>query len=139
VKQHATRPDAAPGNARRNVPSPARDESGSRVLRSALAALLVLACGAALADPGDHGRSPSQLRRFIAGQVGGLEKLVVPAHDADLPQPRLADGSPDPFFQTTEAKRYLGKQLFHDPIRTARIRPEFGGVLATRQTASCGS
>ena len=139
MKQHATRPDAAPGNARRNVPSPARDESGSRVLRSALAALLVLACGAALADPGDHGRSPSQLRRFIAGQVGGLEKLVVPAHDADLPQPRLADGSPDPFFQTTEAKRYLGKQLFHDPIRTARIRPEFGGVLATRQTASCGS
>jgi cytochrome c peroxidase len=63
----------------------------------------------------------------------------VPAHDADLPQPRLANGSPDPRFQTTEAKRYLGKQLFHDPIRTARILPEFGGVLATKQTASCGS
>ena len=38
-----------------------------------------------------------------------------------------------------EAKRYLGKMLFFDPIRTARILPEFGGVLATKQTASCGS
>ena len=64
---------------------------------------------------------------------------MVPAHDADLPQPRLANGSPDPRFQTTEAKRFLGKMLFFDPVRTARILPEFGGVLATKQTASCGS
>lgn len=64
---------------------------------------------------------------------------MVPTRDVDLPQPRLANGSPDPKFQITEAKRYLGKQLFHDPIRTARILPEFGGVLATKQTASCGS
>jgi hypothetical protein len=64
---------------------------------------------------------------------------MVPAHDADLPQPRLAKGSPEPFFETTEAKRYLGKQLFHDPIRTARILPEFGGILATIRTASCGT
>ena len=85
------------------------------------------------------GRQPDPLRRFIDQQVGGIEKLMVPAHDADLPQPRLANGSPDPRFQITEAKRYLGKQLFHDPIRTARILPEFGGVLATKQTASCGS
>src|SRR6185369_2409057 len=48
-------------------------------------------------------------------------------------------GAVDPRFRITEAKRYLGKQLFHDPIRTARILPEFGGVLATKQTASCGS
>jgi hypothetical protein len=81
----------------------------------------------------------SQLRSFVDAQVGGIQKLMVPAHDADLPQPRLADGSPDPQFQITEAKRYLGKQLFHDPIRTARILPEFGGVPATKQTASCGS
>jgi cytochrome c peroxidase len=87
----------------------------------------------------DHGNSSTQLRRFIDTQVGGIQKLMVPAHDADLPQPRFADGSPDPRFQTTEAKRYLGKQLFHDPVRTARILPEFGGVLATKQTASCGS
>jgi cytochrome c peroxidase len=79
------------------------------------------------------------LRQFIDAQVGGIQNLMVPAHDGDLPAPRLANGSPDPFFQTTEAKRYLGKQLFHDPVRTARILPEFGGVLAVKQTASCGS
>ena len=73
------------------------------------------------------------------GTSVGIQKLMVPAHDADLPQPRLADGSPDPFFQTTEAKRYLGKQLFHDPVRTVRILPEFGGVPATARTACCAS
>jgi cytochrome c peroxidase len=108
--------------------------NGGRI--SVLAAsLLLLASGIATAQ----GNSPTQLRRFIDTQVGGVQKLMVPSHDADLPQPRLADGSPDPFFAITEAKRYLGKQLFHDPIRTARIVPEFGGVLATRQTASCAS
>ena len=86
-----------------------------------------------------QGHSPTQLRRFVDEQVGGIAKLMVPAHDTDIPQPRLANGSPDPQFAITEAKRYLGKQLFHDPIRTARILPEFGGVLATRQTASCAS
>src|SRR5207249_11365899 len=104
--------------------------------RAALAVALPLLCGGVAAA---QVNSPTQLRRFIEQQVGGIAMLVVPAHDTDLPQPRLADGSPDPFFQTTEAKRYLGKQLFHDPIRTARILSEFGGVLATRQTASCGS
>ena len=97
--------------------------------------LLLAGSGSAAAQ----GNSPTQLRRFIDQQVGGIQKLMVPAHDADLPQPRLANGSPDPLFQITEAKRYLGKQLFHDPVRTARILPEFGGVLATKQTASCGS
>src|SRR5436853_4874983 len=29
--------------------------------------------------------------------------------------------------------------LFFDPVRTARILPEFGGISATKQTASCGS
>src|SRR5438105_1338527 len=87
-----------------------------------------------------EGAGPAQLRQLIGQQVGGIEKLMVPANDSDLPQPRLPDGSPDPFFQTTEAKRYLGKQLFFDPIRMTRIIPEFGGVVdATRQTASCGS
>ena len=112
------------------------------LLRAALAASLALACGTAFADRDDRddrGKGAAQLRQFIAGQVGGIEKLAVPADDSALPQPRLANGSPDPFFQTTEAKRYLGKQLFHDPIRTARILPEFGGVPATKQSASCGS
>ena len=105
-------------------------------LRTVLAVSLSLLCGGVAADKGD---SPTQLRQFIDQQVGGIEKLMVPANDADLPQPRLANGSPDPLFQTTEAKRYLGKLLFHDPVRTARILPEFGGVLATKQTGSCGS
>ena len=80
-----------------------------------------------------------ELRRFIGEQAGGVEKLIVPADDSKLPQPLLPNGMVDPQFKITEAKRYLGKLLFFDPIRTARILPEFGGVLGTRQTASCGS
>jgi cytochrome c peroxidase len=86
-----------------------------------------------------QGNSPTQLRRFIDRQVGGIQTLMVPSHDSDLPQPRLADGRVDPQFQITEAKRYLGKQLFHDPVRMVRIRPEFGGVPATAHSASCAS
>src|SRR4051812_11967167 len=108
--------------------------SGGRVPVLAVS-LLLAATGIAVGQ----GNSPTQLRRFIDMQVGGIQKLMVPAHDADLPQPRLANGSPDPRFEITEAKRYLGKQLFHDPIRTARILPGFGGVPATKQTGSCGS
>lgn len=83
--------------------------------------------------------SAEQLRRFVGEQVGGIDTLIVPADNADIPQPLLPDGTPDPFFQTTEAKRYLGKLLFHDPVRTVRIVPEFGGELQTTSTASCGS
>lgn len=86
-----------------------------------------------------QGSSPTQLRRFIDQQVGGIQKLMVPAHNADLPQPRLVDGRPDPRFETSEAKRYLGKQLFHEPARATRIIPEFGGMLEHSGTASCGT
>ncbi len=88
----------------------------------------------------DNEESAKQLRGFIDQQVGGIQKLLVP-DDAHLPQARLPDGTltSDRRFQTTEAKRYLGKLLFFDPVRTARIIPEFGGVAATRQTGSCGS
>ena len=86
-----------------------------------------------------QGDSPVQLRRFIDQQVGGIEKLKVPSTDAEIPLPRLKDGTVNPRYKTTEQKRYLGKMLFHDPIRTARIDPAYGGVLATSQTASCGS
>lgn len=99
---------------------------------------MLLLAGSAFADERQD-PSAKELRRFIARQVGGLDKLQVPRNDADLPQPRLADGSPDPFFQITEAKRYLGKQLFHDPVRTVRILPEFGGIPAFKSTASCAS
>jgi Di-haem cytochrome c peroxidase len=113
-----------------------RSRSRFVLLASSMAMALLLA-GQRFVGAQESG--PSQLRRFVDAQVGGIQKLMVPAHDADLPQPRLADGGLDPQFRITEAKRYLGKQLFHDPIRTARILPEFGGAPATKQTASCGS
>jgi len=86
--------------------------------------------------------SASTLRAFIGRQVGGIKKLQVAGHDADLPGAQLPDGtdaSTNPRYAITEAKRFLGKQLFHDPVRTLRIDPEFGGVPATAQTGSCGS
>lgn len=141
--------------------------------RSVLAAsIALLCCGfAALPDGGendgdrrgDRPASPDQLRGFIGREVGGIDKLRVPAKDADLPVPRQPDGTVNRRFETTEAKRYLGKLLFHDPIRTARINANllqpvdlptgtaFGGTVsasdpnvqsivdATKQTGSCGS
>ena len=111
--------------------SPSR---GSRILGLAVSMLLV-ASGIAAAQ----GNSPTQLRRFIDQQVGGIQKMMVPSHNSELPQPRLANGSPDPQFETTEAKRYLGKLLFHEPARATRIIPEFGGIPADSGTASCGT
>ena len=64
--------------------------------------------------------SPAELRKFIARQVGGLEKLKVPADDASIPLPPEDPARPGRY-RTTEAKRYLGKMLFHDPARTVRI------------------
>ena len=87
----------------------------------------------------DNGEDAHSLRRFISEQVGGLGKLTVPVKDADIPLPRGSDGTVNPRYKTTEQKRYLGKLLFHDPIRTARIDPAYGGLLATAQTGSCGS
>src|SRR5688572_12377699 len=107
---------AEPANRQGDTPtSKAVDRHLFREQVAAAVAVSLLCGGIAAAQ----GNSPTQVRRFIDKQVGGIQKLMVPAHDADLPQPRLANGSPDPRFQTTEAKRYLGKQLFHDPIRTA--------------------
>src|SRR3982751_5241522 len=105
---------------------------------SGLVAALLLCGGVAAAWDNDND-DESPLRRFISQQVGGIDKLNVPANDADIPLPRLPNGSVNPRYQTTEEKRYLGQLLFHDPIRTARIDPAYGGVLATKQTGSCGS
>src|SRR6266545_22421 len=100
-----------------------------------LGLLLMSFCGIVAAQ----GDSPTQLRQFIDHQVGGIDKFKVPAADADIPLPRLPNGTVNPRYRTTEEKRYLGKLLFHDPIRTARIDPAYGGVPATAQTGSCGS
>src|SRR5437762_2793300 len=67
------------------------------------------------------------LRGFIDNRVGGLRHLMVPAHNEDLPQPGLPDGSIDPRYRITEAKRSLGKLLFFDPVRAGDVHPEFGG------------
>lgn len=117
---------------------------------------------AVLDDPSST-PDPAQLRAFIGQQVGGIDKLKVPATNADLPLPRQADGTVPYRYEMTEAKRFLGKMLFHDPVRTARVNENqgqplnlpagtaFGGtvgsstpgiqniVAMTRQTGSCGS
>jgi cytochrome c peroxidase len=119
-----------------------------------------LACGAA---PADENAGTATLRAFIDQQVGGIQKLMVPADDASIPVPRQADGTVNPRYKTSEAKRYLGKLLFHDPVRSARINinsgvpldlpagTAFGGTMsasdpkiqaianAQRQDTSCGS
>ena len=98
--------------------------------------LMLISLGGVAAAEDD---SPTQLRRFIGQQVGTIDRLKVPATDADIPLPRLPNGTVNPRYRTTEEKRYLGKLLFHDPIRTARIDPAYGGIPATAQTGSCGS
>jgi hypothetical protein len=61
-----------------------------------------------------------QLRDFIAAQVGGLDKLKVTTDNLSIPLPPDDPARPGRY-RTTEAKRYLGKLLFHDPVRTVRI------------------
>jgi cytochrome c peroxidase len=133
---------AACDNSKSAASTPKSIEHHPSLGNAAVFLAMSLLCGPAVADDDSHDRrhgDAGELRQYIHQQVGGINRLQVPARDEDLPQPRLADGKPDPFFQITEAKRYLGKQLFHDPVRMVRIHPEFGGVLATSQTASCAS
>ena len=142
--------------------------------KAATAAAVGVLSGAAAADPessfavlsaptaGRNGLPSWLLRDYIALRVGGLDKVTVPATNAAIPVPPGPAAQPDRFV-TTEAKRYLGKLLFHDPVRTARINANqgqpvdlpagtaFGGtvsafnpnvsaiVAATKQTGSCGS
>jgi Di-haem cytochrome c peroxidase len=94
----------------------------TQVARSgALGLLLISLSGIAAAQ----GTSPEQLRQFIGKQEGGISNLQVPATNAAIPVPAPVAGSGNtPYrYETTEAKRYLGKLLFHDPIRSARIGP----------------
>lgn len=132
----------------------------------------VLCCGAAACGSGEGGNggsggggdetSAQAVRTFIDEQVGGLANLKVPATDDAIPVPADDPARPGRY-KTTSAKRFLGKMLFHDPIRTSRINlntaqpldlpagTSFGGTVnasdpnvqsivdATRQTGSCGS
>jgi hypothetical protein len=89
------------------------------------AALAVFLLGGGIAAAQSKGASPVQLREFIGQQVGGISNLQVPATNAAIPVPPPVPGSGNtPYrYETTEAKRYLGKLLFHDPVRTVRIGP----------------
>jgi Di-haem cytochrome c peroxidase len=137
------------------------------ILKTAYSSLVLVALMALEVNVPIHGQnlSPDAVRQYIAAQAGGIIKLTVPATDADIPVPAPVAGSGNtPYrYETTEAKRYLGKQLFHDPVRTVRINENqgqpvdlpagtaFGGELqasdpdiqnianATIQTGSCGS
>jgi hypothetical protein len=154
-----TPPDHAPSRRLQRWPA-----LRGRPLRTAAALASLLLCGIATADRGDRqSHSPVQLRHFIDQQVGGIQKLTVPADNGSIPVPRQADGSVNPRYQMTEAKRFLGKMLFHDPVRTARINinqgqpldlpagTAFGGTVsasapnlqeiaeAQRQDTSCGT
>ena len=130
------------------------------VLRGAIAGSALLLGGVVLAESDDD--DAPRLRSFIGLQVGGIEKLMVPATNAGIPVPPGPATQPDRY-DTTEAKRFLGKMLFHDPVRTARINinaavpvdlpagTAFGGTVsaanpnvqaivdATKQTGSCGT
>lgn len=79
-------------------------------------------------SPPDLG-SPAVVRSYIESQIpGGLAKLKVPATDGAIPVPAAPQGYAGRF-DTTEAKRFLGKMLFHDPIRTSRVNANQGQPL----------
>lgn len=103
-----------------------------RVTNIATLSLALSLCSACLSEVGEDTedsvapaaealrRSPVHLRAFIAKQVGGLDKLKVPADDSSIPLPPEDPERPGRY-ETTDAKRHLGKMLFHDPVRTARV------------------
>ena len=95
------------------------------VLKQVAGALAVsLLCSLVAVAQGD---SPTQLRRFIDQQVGGIDKLKVPAKDADIPLPRQPDGTVNPRYQTTEEKSYLG---------SCSSTTRFGRQESTRRSAA---
>ncbi len=135
------------------------------ILKTGHSSLVLVALMALQVARPIHAQNPDEVRKFIAAQVGGIKNLTVPPTDATIPVPAPVAGSGNtPYrYETTEAKRYLGKQLFHDPVRTVRINENegqpvnlpagtaFGGQLQasdpfiqnlvnqTKQTGGCGS
>jgi cytochrome c peroxidase len=125
-----------------------------------------LTSGMAQAEEREDTPQAPSLRQYINDQVGGLDKLKVPPDNASIPVPPDDPARPGRY-KTTEAKRFLGKMLFHDPVRSARIGSDtntgqplplpagtaFGGTVsgsysdpniqaivnAQRQDTSCGS
>jgi len=147
------------------------EESRGRFTKLMIGAATLAAlggCAATAAQDDEHEASTTGdiyergLREYLSGQVGGLDKLTVPPDDDSIPVPPEDPQRPGRY-KTTEAKRYLGKLLFHDPVRTARINinsqqpldlpagTAFGGsldasrhriaeiVAGQRSKGSCGS
>lgn len=146
-----------------------------RRIGSTCALTILLVCGGAACGSGDGSTESAEstettgggsvdaeaVRTLIGMQVGGIEKLMVPA-EAAIPVPPDDPARPGRY-KSTPAKAYLGKLLFHDPVRTVRVNKSigqpldfpagtaFGGtfkatdpaidaiVAATIQTGSCGS
>src|SRR5882762_5092443 len=145
--------------------SPSRRRLGAAApfVRAGLLAVSLTCAIAQAQDSESKSEAAAAVRNYISEQVGGLHNLQVPARNEDLPTPKQSDGSVAYRFETTEAKRFLGKLLFHDPVRTARVDinqgvpvdlpagTAFGGTVsasdpniqkiidATKQTGSCGS
>jgi Di-haem cytochrome c peroxidase len=93
-----------------------------------IAAVALLGCNDD-EDTTPDGPTAAELRELIDSTTpGGLANLMVPATDAEIPVPPAPEGYPGRF-DTTEAKRYLGKLIFHDPIRTQRVNTNMGQPL----------
>ena len=106
-----------------STPSP-RSRGAGPIARAGLMAvplMLAMAQAQAQTQGGDDKSGTSSLRDYISQQVGSLDTLKVPARNEDIPLPRAPDGTVPYRYEYSEVKRYLGKLLFHDPIRTQRI------------------
>jgi Di-haem cytochrome c peroxidase len=107
-----------------------------RVLTRRRLGLTELATGSVLAatlsgcgNEPPSGPTPEEVRELIDSAIpGGLANLMVPATDAEIPVPPAPAGYAGRF-DTTEAKRYLGKLIFHDPVRTQRVDINAGQPL----------
>ena len=107
-----------------------RGRPGLAVIAMATAVATTLyACGGSSDDAPAADASANALRALIASETpGGIANLVVPATDAGIPVPAAPAGYPGRF-DMTEAKRFLGKLLFHDPVRTDRVNSNTGQPL----------
>ncbi len=99
------------------------------VMATAVASTLY-ACGGGSSDNvSASDATANALRALITSETpGGIPNLVVPATDAGIPVPPAPAGYPGRF-DTTEAKRFLGKLIFHDPVRTQRVNLNTGQPL----------
>jgi hypothetical protein len=115
---------------KQRIRSRSRPGLAAIVMGTAVAATLY-ACGGGDSsdDAAADDASANAVRALVTSETpGGIQKLVVPATDAGIPVPAAPEGYPGRF-DTTEAKRFLGKLLFHDPVRTDRVNINAGQPL----------